>query len=173
MRPSILFCIGLVVLIAIYAIFGVIANFEYERDYQSAWELADKSSTLAAKQKWMRHFVTSLEAASSHFSSHDAMFLKTPDNSFELNLAAVKSLDARLTDISKMDPTSFQYNTAIEQITKQEQGEAHKMIASIKGCWFLHNHFFYWDWMLIVMSIFFSLACIGGFVWVMSDLTGY
>ena len=45
-----------------------------------------------------------------------------------------------------MDTSSFQYNTAIQQITAQEQGEAHSLINTIKECYVLQNHFIVWDW---------------------------
>ena len=45
-----------------------------------------------------------------------------------------------------MNPSSFEYNTAIQQITGQEMGEAHKMIEVFESCYFLASHPSAWNW---------------------------
>ena len=55
--------------------------------------------------------------ASGEFSSNDAIFFPTPNNELESNLAMLKTLNERLIEIKGMDPKSFEYNMAIQQIT--------------------------------------------------------
>lgn len=43
-----------------------------------------------------------------------------------------------------MDANSFQYNTAIQQITQQEQGEAIDMLSVFQGCWYKENYILLW-----------------------------
>ena len=93
-------------------------------------------------------FVSALESgyAKGDFANHNAVWLKTPNNSFQANLEALKTLSARLGEIQEMKPTSFEYNTAIHQITAQEQGEAKAMMGVFCGCYALTNYLAVWGW---------------------------
>jgi hypothetical protein len=144
---------------------AVIANYQLENNYTQLWKLSDKSSTIPAKQKYIAQFVAALKAgqAKGDFAGHDAKWLQTPNNDFGQNLTALKSLEGRLDEIQKMDPTSFQYNTAIEQITKQEQGEAGPMMNVFKGCYLLQNYPMVWGWICgIFIAIEAALIIVGG-----------
>lgn len=100
----------------------IVKDYEYQNKIEYAWNLADKSSTLSEKSKYIEEFVTNIKK--EKFAANNAVLFKTKDNSFVYNLLAVESLNKRLKEISKMDETSFAYQTAIQQITAQEQGEA-------------------------------------------------
>ena len=140
----------------------IVAQYRYEREYGFAWNLADKSSTIQAKADYISQFASLIECNSGDFASHDAMWLKTPDNSLEANVKALKTLDGRLRDVITMDIKSFEYQIAIQQITQQEQGEADEMIGKIKRCWVKHNHLIAWRWMTAVcMLIWLPFICVG------------
>lgn len=124
----------------------IISDYRWEKYYCQAWNLADKSSTIPAKQAHIAEFISLLKSNARAFASHDAVWLKTPNNSFEQNLSALATLGDRLTQIQEMNPSSFEYNTAIQQITAQEQGEAHAMMSVFKGCWELENYTIIWGW---------------------------
>ena len=128
----------------------VVANYQFEKAYLYAWNLADKSSTIEAKAGYISQFVEKLENGKTDFSANNAVWLKTPDNSFEMNLTALKTLNSRLHEIMKMDVKSFEYQTAIQQITAQEQGEATNLIDTIKGCWVKENHPIVWEWYQLI-----------------------
>lgn len=131
------------------------ALYAWDKNYAHAWTLADNSSTIPAKSAHLTRFSELLEAgyAKGEFARHNAIFLGTPSNGFEENLAALKTLSARLDDIKSMDPESFQYNTAMQQITAQEQGEAGNMIGALQGCYLLARHPLAWDWISITLII--------------------
>jgi hypothetical protein len=133
-----------VVLIVSAIIAEVLADYEYENKIGSYWSLADKASTLQAKSEYLDKFSAAIEA--EHLSGYNAIFLKTPDNSVEQNLAVLHTLQNRMKEIKGMDVTSFAYQQAIQQITAQEQGEAGKLLDVIEGSWYLQNHVFLWDW---------------------------
>ena len=78
------------------------------------------------------------------------LFFKTPDNSFDKNLEALQSLKTRLDEIQKMNVTSFEYQTAIQQITAQEQGEAQDMLEVFSGIWWKNNYLFLWEWVAVL-----------------------
>lgn len=152
----------LFIIFVIAAIFGItqlvcdaIGSWRFEKDYLQHWNLADKSSTLEAKQKFVQTFVASLEFGfmEGEFSTHNALFLKTPNNEFQANLEAVRTLAKRLDEIQDMDPNSFEYNTAIQQITAQEQGEAERLLSVFKGCYFLHNYIICWEWIGVTLGV--------------------
>lgn len=126
----------------------VVSNYAWEKQYSNLWELADKSSTIPAKQQYIAQFVSALKAGQTNgvFSEYNAVFLKTPNNQFSANLKAVETLSNRLMEIQEMDPKTFEYNTAIQQITAQEQGEAHQLVAVLQGCFDLNNYFLVWNW---------------------------
>lgn len=152
--------VGLGVMIGITVIRG---EYTFTNEYLKSWNLADKSSTLAAKQIHIEAFVAALERGNERgrFSEYDAIFLQTADNSFEANMDALRTLSIRLKQIEKMDPSSFEYNTAIQQITAQEQGEAHAMIAVLNGCYLLANYPLAWGWILMALG-FTSFMLAGG-----------
>lgn len=150
---SSLFIVGL-------AVNAVRTDYIYKKEYSSYWNLADKASTIPQKSEYIDKFVFALESSNLQ-GTHDAVFLKTPNNSFDGNLEALKSLQLRLKEISKMDVSSFEYQTAIQQITAQEQGEAHEMLRIFRFCWYLHYHPLLWKWIsaLSIMFAIFVFVC--------------
>jgi hypothetical protein len=145
---------------------GILGSYQYEKNIQSYWNLADKASTIPQKSEYINKFVVALEE-SRFEGKYNAIFLETPDNSFDLNLEALKTLQQRLKEIETMDVTSFEYQTAMQQITGQEQGEAYNMLKIFKGIWWKENHFLLWNWICavnIILSIIFII--IGVFIWI-------
>ena len=138
------------------------SSYTFENKYLYAWNLSDKSSTIEAKSVYINDFVNNLSSNRENFASHNAVWLKTPNNSFDCNLKALITLRDRLTEIKSMDITSFQYNTAIQQITSQEQGEAHSLISAIQGCYDLKNYWYVWDWIGLIVTLFSSLLALLG-----------
>jgi len=120
-------------------------DYLYTNEFSSYWELADKSSTIEEKARYINLFVEALEKSGLQ-GEYNAIIYKTPTVSFDKNLLALKSLQQRLEEIKTMDIRSFEYQTAIQQITGQEQGEAQEMLDVLHGCWVKNNYFFYWDW---------------------------
>jgi hypothetical protein len=149
--------IGILWLVAMI-IFGTIGNYLYERDYESNWNLAEKASTIQQKAVYIDKFVTGFKGKGFE-GDYNAVFFKTPDNSFNKNLEALESLKTRLNEIQKMNVASFEYQTAIQQITAQEQGEAQAMLDVFSGIWWKNNYFFLWDWVAAV-EVFFCIFLI-------------
>jgi hypothetical protein len=131
----------------------LVAKYQFEKDYGFAWNLAYKSSTIEAKAGYIAQFIGLMESNKTDFSAHNAKWMTTPDNSFEMNLAALKTLNSRLQEVMKMDVKSFEYQTAIQQITQQEQGEADQLIGAIYGCWLKEKHPVVWTWYQNVWSV--------------------
>jgi regulator of sigma D len=144
----------------------VFSKYNFEKEYYNEWGLADKSSTLSAKRQHIDNFIQSLEYGNSkgQFAEYDALFLKTPSNNFRTNITALKTLQERLIAVERMDPESFQYNTAIQQITQQEQGEAHEMIGVIKGCYYLSNYPLVWGWIGTTLFMVVSFGWLGSLI---------
>lgn len=128
-----------------FATLAIYSNYRYERDIASYWNLADKSSTISQKAEYMDKFVTALETSGLR-GRYNALIMQTPDNSFDSNLVALKTLQSRLHQIQTMDLSSFEYQTAIQQITAQEQGEAGRMLDVFRGVWYQEHYFMLWDW---------------------------
>lgn len=144
---------------------GIVSDYKYEKDYASYWNLADKASTISKKAEGIDKFVTALENSNLK-GKYNAIYLTTPDNSFDKNFEAIKSLQLRLHEIEKMDITSFQYQTAIQQITQQEQGEAKEMLSVFRGIWGKDNYPLIWNWIgTIQILLFIILLFIGIFIW--------
>lgn len=135
--------------VVIFAIAWGVAEFrtayEYSNTIGSYWDLSDKSSTLKQKSEYLDKYVAALQQPGK-FASHDAVIYPTPNNSFEQNMVALVSLQGRMHQIQGMDESSFAYQTAIQQITAQEQGEAKALTSTFEGCWFLQNHTLLWGW---------------------------
>lgn len=123
----------------------ILTDYRYENSIGSYWELSDKASTLQQKSTYLDQYVAALEGAGLT-GTNNAVFLKTPNNSFDQNMVALKSLQGRMHQIQGMDETSFAYQTAIQQITAQEQGEASHLTGTFEGCWYLERHTMLWGW---------------------------
>lgn len=147
---------------------GIFGSYNYEKKYESYWNLADKASTIEQKSLYINKFVEVIENSEMK-NQYNAVFLQTPNNSFDYNLEALKSLQKRLNEIKKIDITSFQYQTAIQQITAQEQGEAKEMMEVFKGIWWKTNHFFLWGWVLIVNICFIILFGLSGLFFIIEN----
>lgn len=160
------------IVIAIWMIVGAISvGYMYEDNYYYAWSLADKSSDLQSKSKYITEFRINLETGymRGDFASYDALFLKTNDNSFEKNLEALKSLEKRMVEIQLMDVKSFEYNTAIQQITSQEQGEAEPMLKNFQQCYLLASYPYLWGvFPLLVVVLIIVIISFGSF-FIMED----
>lgn len=143
---------------------SILSGYTYEKQYSNLWELADKSSTIPAKQQYITQFLSTLKAGQTNgeFADYDATWLKTPNNSFAANVKAIQTLSDRLTQIQDMDPASFQYNTAIQQITAQEQGEARRMLAVFEGCYDRENYPLIWGWICTIVTITAVVALVVG-----------
>ena len=154
-----------IILFSVGLIMSVVAEYNYDRYYSSYWSLADKSSTLEAKSVYIGQFVDKLNNSRQGFSDYNAVFLPTPDNSFDKNFEALVSLRDRLKTISLMNESDFAYQTAIQQITAQEQGQATEMLQVFKGCYFLRSYPLLWNWyMLIVVGLIGLLGLTGWFM---------
>jgi hypothetical protein len=146
MKTAMTICLVLGSVICIWQIvISIRGSYEYERTVAAEWSLADKSSTIPAKGQHLDKFVAALEGQGFQ-GQYNAVIFPTPDNSFDTNLEALKTLQNRLHEIEKMDVSSFQYQTAIQQITAQEQGEARKMLQVFEGVWWKTHHLMAWDW---------------------------
>lgn len=125
----------------------------YQRQIGYHWELADKSSTISDKSMHIDNFVKSLEDSGVPATKHNALFFTYPNNQFGENLKALKSLQNRLAEAKSMDPNSVAYQTAIQQVTSQEQGEAGEMISVFYDCWILHHHsIIFWNWVSLLTN---------------------
>jgi len=63
-----------------------------------------------------------------------------------------------------MNPESFAYQTAIQQITEQEQGQACLMLSVFKDCWLYKYHYTLWnDFIVIGFAILQLLIILIGF----------
>ena len=139
-------------------------NIEWTNDIGYAWGLAEKSSTLAEKSKYIDEFIVNLKE--SKHNEYGALVYRTRSYNFDLNLKALETLSKRLHEIQKIDVNSFAYQTAIQQITAQEQGEAQAMIGVLHNAWVLDNYWwaFYvvqiWVWVLISILLCVSFACL-------------
>lgn len=133
----------------LYIGFAIKADYQYERDIQCHWNLADKASTIAEKSKHINDFVAALESQ-NFMNKYDAIWFKTQNNGFDENLKALKTLQERLKIIETMDESTFQYQTAIQQITEQEQGQAYGMLSVFYGVWFKEYYILLWNWICVI-----------------------
>lgn len=138
----------LFVLVLLFAIGRGVAEFRADYEYQntinSYWDLSEKASTLKQKSKYLDKYVAAIKAG--QFAPNNATIYPTPNNALDQNMIALESLQGRMHQIEGMDESSFAYQTAIQQITQQEQGEAHALTSTFEGCWYLQNHYFLWGW---------------------------
>ncbi len=148
-------------LLAALIVTGIRGNYEYERTVGSYWGLSVKVSTLEAKGAYLDSFLVAVDSA--HLHGHNATIFPTPDNDVDRNVAALRTLQARIHEARGMDPNGFAYQTAIQQITKQEQDEAGHVLDVIEGRWWLDRHPWNWDWHGLVTGFLLAGGTLIGF----------
>ena len=153
--------IGIITLVFM-CVSAVVTSYEYSKKVESYWMLADKSSTITEKSRNIDLFVTQF-SNEKYKGAYDAVVFKTPDNSFDANFKALTSLQLRLHEIQTMDINSFEYQTAIQQITAQEQGEARQMLQTLESIWYRVNYWYLWDWFAFLIVLFASSFIVVGF----------
>lgn len=121
------------------------SNYKYSKIFNSYWSLAEKASSIEKKIEGIDKFVNAL-SKSGFEGQYDALFMETPDNSFDENFAALLSLQKRLHEIQSMDIKSFEYQTALQQITQQEQAEAEEMLDVFHGVFMKNHYILLWSW---------------------------
>jgi len=145
------------VLLIVYSFY---ASYQYNNKIYSYWNLSVKASTLSLKSQYLDQFVGALQDAK--LSGNDALFFKTPDNSYAENFATLQSLQQRFHEVEAMDPTSFQYSQSIQQITAQEQDGAGDMLEVFRGVWYLNHYPLLWNWVLIIEAVICAYLACGG-----------
>ncbi len=150
------------------------AEYQWNVQYGSLWDLGVKASTIEQKSQYVDKFIQALQT-SNLAGTHDAIFLDTPSNGFDENMFALKSLGDRMHSISEMSESSFEYQAAIQQITAQEQDEATDMLIVLKNSWFKVHHYFLWNGIFICLLIVGTmLATLMGIIIIIhSDERGY
>ena len=139
---------------------AVQAELRYNREVENYWTLADRSSTIEQKSEYIDKFVEALDKTEMH-GQYDALFFETPENSFDSNFHALKSLQTRLTSIKGMDENSFAYQSAIQQITEQEQGQASEMLMVLHRVWDKVNYYYLWNIFTAVGMLMGSILLVG------------
>lgn len=167
--------IGTILLIGglVFAISRGIFHWNVNRTYKSEigsyWDLSDRASTIVQKSEYLNKFVEALEKCKLD-GVHDALFYPNDENDFTQNMKALKSLQKRLQDISTMDENSFAYQTAMQQITAQEQGEAHGLLDNLYGCWEKQNYYTAWNGWICLGFLILQILMVGiGWVIVFED----
>ncbi len=142
---------------------NVYSGYEYDKTIGSNWDLADRASTLAQKSEYVNKFVIALDSCKLD-GINNSIFLATPDRGFSENMRALKSLQNRLIQISCMSESDFAYQTALQQITAQEQGEAHELTRNLYGCWQKVNHYTLWNDLISLSFLLlqFIIIVVGG-----------
>lgn len=164
------FFIALAAIMVVVGIWAMVdEGYQWSNGYESYWTLSDRSSTLQAKSGYIDQFVTALQGAGFN-GEYDALWLKTPENSCDTNVAAVVSLQSRLHNALNMDESSMAYQQEIQQITAQEQGDAGDMMNTLNDCY--DKVHWYWLWNPIA-GLFYLLGLIVfgimGLVFVLAD----
>lgn len=143
-------------------ILGFSTNAEYARDIRWHWTLGDRASTIEAKAEHLEKFYATVVEHRRDFADYSAPIYHTPENSVDRNLEALKTLVDRLQQIRTLDQSTFQYQTAIQQITAQEQGEAEYMMNVFMEAWFLGKYpLLYTWWCLLMVLVLLKVVIVG------------
>lgn len=143
--------LGSIIVAVVVSFIGINAYVSFNREIGSNWDLAVKASTIEQKKEYIDRYVAAFENKGFE-GEHDAWFFPTPSNSFDENYKALKSLQTRLNEIKDMDPNSFEYQTAIQQITGQEMDEAGSMTSVLTNVWLKENaSFVYYGWVFFLL----------------------
>jgi len=154
--------VGLASLILL-SVFSVRASYQYDNQIGSYWSLSQKASTLQGRAQYFNEYVSAIESA--NLSGNDAIFLKTPDNSYEQNLAALKTAQQRFQDVQSIDPTSFQYSQTMQQI----EGAGAQSLDVFRDLWYLKYYPLLWSWIWTTELITAVLLIFAGYMVLISS----
>ena len=141
--------VGSVIIGIVLIMMSVFADVEFNRNIGNYWDLADKSSTIERKGEYVDKYIEAFAAAKLE-GTYDSLFFPTPSNNFDQNFEALKSLQKRLDEIHSMNPSSFEYQTALQQITDHEFTENTAVISVLEGSWWKVHHYLLWNWLIQV-----------------------
>lgn len=150
-KAFIMIIIGFAIILLLIIV-SIKAHYKYVNTISNYWTLADRASTISKKSEYIDKFVDVLEK-SNLSGINDSLLFPTAETSFDSNFEALKSLKARLDKIKTMDESSFAYQTAIQQITAQEQGEAIDMLEVFKNCWLKAHYYYLWNFIIFGLLI--------------------
>jgi hypothetical protein len=145
--------------IVLYIVFGIISNNKYDTEFGANWQLSKKTATIEQKSVYIDKFVQDIEKG-GFGGKFDAIFNPNDNNSYEQNLIALKTLQQRLHELKSLPMTSFDYNTALQQLSEQQGDISSNMIYTFSGIWYKEHYILLWNWICFVGVIFFIILII-------------
>jgi hypothetical protein len=140
------------------------ASFPYKQNVESYLGMADDASTAALK---LEHLLEYKKSVLKMVKGDDARFIfKTPQTKKAAQMAILDSLIDRVSTTAKMKTDSFEYQTAMNQITGQEfEGtinSTNQMFFSMyerQNGW---NSYLWMDgfWLVILLAVLGAVSCI-------------
>lgn len=149
--------------IVLYIIFGISSMNKYDTDFGANWQLSKSAATIEQKSIYIDKFVQDIEKGGFE-GKFDAIFNPNDNNSYEQNLIVLKTLQQRLHELKILPMTSFDYNTALQQLTVQQDRISNNMIYTFSGIWYKEHHFLLWNWICFVGICFFSIGIIWSWI---------
>lgn len=129
----------------------IVLKTEYDNKIGYEWYMFDESSTIKEKSLHLDKYIHRLE--NEKMASNSAYFQARNSTSFKYNIQILKTLGNRLNEIQNMDPNSFEYQTAISQITEQESTISSPDV--MYDLWLKQNHYsYYHEWLFYVFGFF-------------------
>lgn len=145
--------------ICLYIIFGVVSHNKYNTNFDANWELSKSAATIEQKSIYIDKFVQAIENGGFD-GKFDAIFNPNDNNSYEQNLIALKTLQQRLHELKSLPMTSFDYNTALQQITEQQCKMSNNIIYTFSGIWYKEHYILLWNWICLVGVCIFIIGII-------------
>ena len=162
----ILVCLSVLIVGASLACGLIYALYSYNVNVSQYVQLADDASTATQKLVYLQKYE---EAIHKHIARNDARFIFTRERwTRDKQLEILATLQTRLQEAAAMNPLSFEYQTAINQITGQEFDHALQDINKIiEDCWFRQSGlaiFCLWFQWILTIPMF-----VAGIIFLMKD----
>lgn len=155
----------LFVFVALHAGTELYGDYRYDNEVGGYWSLSIKASSLEQKTIYLDKFISALDS-NGLAGMNDSLILSTPNNSYDQNMVALKSLQKRMHEMQSMDVSSLEYQQAMNQITGQEQGDSREMTTTLRSIWFKKNYFFLYGGIDLARWVAEILAAL--VLWIMS-----
>lgn len=154
----------LAIIIAIALSVGTyMASFSYKQNVESYLSMADDASTASLK---LEHLLEYKKSVLKVVKGNDARFIfKTPQTKKAAQMAILDSLIDRVSTTAEMEPDSFEYQTAMNQITGQEfRGTINSTNKMFFGMYSRQNGWnsFLWMngiWLITLLIVLLAAAC--------------
>lgn len=160
----------MIFIMIVYGVAAYIFSYGYDRNIGSYYELSNQASTATLKVQYLQTFRDKL-AQNDLLSGQAVLIFPTPQTSVDEQTKILDSLIDRLNKTAGMNESSFEYQQALYQITRNEfcEGIGCENVQLFKDLYTIKNGIIYNSLIMGIAYLILFLALVFGAAWMDSE----